>query len=94
MLINLWVKDNFYGEIHQVGTDPHDSINFLSGQVVYYNLQSGSGTLGGEYEWVDPPDLDDYVSVTQEDLWINRKLLRDDVLKMIEERAKTDSAKN
>lgn len=86
MLINLWVKNKITGEIHQAGTDPHDSINFICGQVVYYNLQNGCGTLGGEYEWVDPPDLDDYVSVTQEELWINRKLLHGDVLKMIEER--------
>lgn len=93
MLINLWVKDNLNSEIHQVGTDPHDSIVFLSGQVTYYNLQNGSGTLGGDYEWVDPPDLDNYVSVTQEELWINRKLLHEDVLKKIEERSKSGSVK-
>lgn len=86
MLINLWVKDKLTGEIHHVGTDPHDSINFICGQVTYYNLQNGSGTLGGEYEWVDSPDLDDYVSVTQEELWVNRKLLREDILKMIEKK--------
>lgn len=49
MLINLWVKDKHTGDIHQVGTDTHDSINFIFGQPTYYNFQNGSGTPD-EYE--------------------------------------------
>ena len=87
MLINLWVKDKHTGDIHQVGTDTHDSINFIFGQPIYYNFQNGAGTPD-EYEWVEPPDLDDYVSVTVDDLWMNKKLLHRDVVKMLEEREK------
>lgn len=45
MLINLWVKDKTNGHIHQVGTDTHDSVVFLDGQVTYYNLQNSGSTL-------------------------------------------------
>ena len=87
MLINLWVKDNSNGKIHQVGTDVHDSINFMDGKVVYYNLQNGSGTLipnsPDGYDFVEPPDLDDYVTVTPEELRINRSLLHDDLIKKL-----------
>lgn len=85
MLINLWVKDKLTGDIHQVGTDTHDSINFLFGEPTYYNLQNGGGTPE-EYEWVKPPDLDDYVSVTVDDLWVNKRMLHSEVLKMLGER--------
>lgn len=78
MLINLWVRDKSSGTVHQVGTDVHDSVEYLDGQVVYVNLQSSASTLD-EYEWVEPPDLDDYVSVTPEQLWLNRKLLHEEV---------------
>lgn len=74
MLINLWVKDKRDGTIHQVGTDVHDSIEFIDGKVVYINMQSLCGTGADDpdgYEWVKPPDMDDYVSVTPEQLYIN-----------------------
>ena len=49
MLINLWVRDKSNGDIHQVGTDVHDSIDFLCGEVVYVNMQSTASTFD-EYE--------------------------------------------
>ena len=66
MLINLWVRDKRDGHIHQVGTDVHDSVEYLCGEVVYVNMQSTASTLD-EYEWVEPPDVDDYVSVSPEE---------------------------
>ena len=83
MLINLWVRDKHNGHIHQVGTDVHDSVVFLCGQVTYYNMQNGCGTLD-EYEWVDMPEhIDDYVSVTPEQLWLNRELVHKDIIEML-----------
>lgn len=83
MLLNLWVKDKLTGTIHQVGTSVHDAIEFLNGEVTYYNLQNGCGTLS-DYEWVEPPDPYNYVRVTPEQLWLNRELVHRDVLAMLE----------
>ena len=86
MLINLWVKDKRDGHIHQVGTDVHDSVVFLGGEPRYYNLQNGDGTGEGDeygYEWVEPPDVDDYVSVTPDELFLNRELVHKDVVEII-----------
>lgn len=85
MLVNIWVKDRFTGNVHQVGTDPHDSLECWNGVVEYVNLQCMEGTMGGGYSFVEPPDLDDYVSVTTDVLRVNREYLRKDVLKMLEE---------
>lgn len=82
MLINLWVKDKRDGRIHQVGTDVHDSIEFLAGEVIYVNMQSTASTFD-EYEWVEPPDMDDYVSVTPDQLYLNRELVHKDLLEML-----------
>ena len=71
MLMNIWVKDKTNGKIHQVGTDEHDSLMLMDGLVHYYNMQNGTGTVSG-YEFVEAPDLDDYVSVTPEQMYINR----------------------
>lgn len=79
MLINLWVQSNDTGIIHQVGTDVHDSIEFLNGQPCYLNIQSMCGTASGAYSFVDPPDMDEYVNVTVEDLHTNKGLLRKDL---------------
>ena len=80
MLINLWVKDNYSGTIHQVGTDKHDSIDFIDGRVCYVNMQNMSSTLDDDgYSFVEAPNLDDYVSVTPEQLWLNRKLIHKDL---------------
>lgn len=83
MLINLWVKDKSNGYIHQVGTDVHDGIEFLDGQVIYYNLQNSGSTLD-VYEWVEAPDIDDYVSVIPKQLWLNRELVHKDIIAMLE----------
>lgn len=85
MLVNIWVKDNCTGYVHQVGTDPHDSLEFWNGSVQYFNLQCMEGTMSGGYNFVEPPDLDGYVSVTPEQLMMSREALHRDVLKMIEE---------
>lgn len=82
MLMNLWIKDNYDGSIHQIGTDSHDSLDFLNGKVVYVNLQNGTGTLSGDYEFVDAPELDDYISVTPDELRLNKALIHDDLLKI------------
>lgn len=97
MLINLWVRDNRDGTVHQVGTDVHDSINFMDGKVVYYNLQNGSGTLipnsPDGYDFVEPPDLDDYVNVTPEQLYLNRELVHEEVMKKVMTKADGNAAK-
>ena len=82
MLINLWVKDKRSGRIHQVGTETHDSVLFLDGEVIYENLQSSASTLD-DYEWVSPPDIDDYVSVTPEQLYLNREMIHKDLLERL-----------
>lgn len=90
MLINLWVKDKSNGHIHQVGTDVHDSIIFLDGQPCYHNMQNGCGTLD-EYEWVEAPDIDDYISVTPEQLYLNRELVHKDIIAILEKGGETDA---
>lgn len=85
MLINLWVRDKRCGRIHQVGTDVHDSVEFMDGQVVYVNMQSTASTFD-DYEWVDPPDVDGYVCVTPDELYVNRELIHKDLLKVLMDR--------
>lgn len=85
MLVNIWVKDNCTGYVHQVGTDPHDSLECWNGVVEYVNMQCMEGTMGGGYSFVDPPDLDGYVSVTPDVLKVNREYLHKDILKILEE---------
>ncbi len=57
----------------------------MDGKVVYYNLQNGCETLADddEYEWVKPPDLDDYISVTPEQLYLNRELIHKDLMAVL-----------
>jgi hypothetical protein len=85
MIINLWVRNKINGNIHQVGTDQHDSLELIDGKVEFINLQCMCGTLGGDYEFVKSPDLDEYVSVTPEQLYLNRELIHKDLLKQLEE---------
>lgn len=98
MLINLWVKDKRDGTIHQVGTDVHDSIEFLDGEVVYINMQNFSGTGFDDdpdgYKWVEPPDLDDYVSVTPEQLYLNRELVHKELMEMLIKEKENESRDN
>jgi hypothetical protein len=88
MLMNIWVRDKSNGHIHQVGTDVHDSLVMMDGAVHYCNLQNGCGTLD-EYEFVEAPDLDDYVRVTPDELYLNRELVHEELLKMLD--AKRDA---
>lgn len=60
----------------------HDSIEYLDGEVVYVNMQSTASTFD-DYEWVEPPDIDDYVSVTPEQLYLNRELVHKDLIEML-----------
>lgn len=84
MIVNIWVRDNCTGYVHQVGTDPHDSFELWNGVVHYVNLQCMEGTMGGGYSFVEPPDMDGYVSVTPEQLMMSREALHRDILEMIE----------
>lgn len=82
MLMNIWVRDKSDGHIHQVGTDVHDSLELLDGKVEYYNMQNGDGTPYG-YEFVEAPDLDDYVRVTPDELWLNRDMIHKSLLRKL-----------
>ena len=46
-------------------------------------MQSTASTLD-EYEFVEAPDIDDYVSVTPEQLYLNRELVHKDIFDMLE----------
>lgn len=83
MLVNLWVRDKSNGYVHQVGTDQHDSLELINGKVEYVNIQGMCGTFGGDYEFVEAPDPDGYVSVTPKQLYLNRKLIHKDLLKTL-----------
>lgn len=48
------------------------------------------GTLGGGYEFVEAPDIDGYISVTPDELMINRKLLHRDLQAELEKRGLFD----
>lgn len=90
MLLNLWVKEVHSGTIHQVGTDPHDSVELFDGKPEYINIQGMVGTLDGEYVWVEPPTADDenYLSVTPDVLRHNRELLHQEVTRMVDPNCK------
>lgn len=84
MLMIIWVRDNGTGQVHQVGTDPHDSLECDEGHVEYVNLQCMEGTKYGTYSFVDPPDMDDYVMVTPDVLLMNRQLIHHDLIEWFE----------
>ena len=89
MLINLWVRNNFTGEVHQVGTNRHDSIEFIDGQPQYYNMQNGCGTLrhdDGGYSWVEPPDMDGYISITPEEMMLNEAYIDERLYRFLKNR--------
>lgn len=51
-LIRLFVFDRATGDVHQVGTDPHDALDVTQNGVEYHNLQNSCGTMPngtGEY---------------------------------------------
>lgn len=86
MLINIWVKDTASGRVHQVGTNRHDSLVMINGAVHYVNLQWMGGTLGGGYEFVEAPDVDDYISITPEEMLLNKAYCDDRILEAIRNR--------
>lgn len=57
------VKDNAHdGYIHIVGTNSHDSLIVMNGQLEYYNLQNGCGTIGDdEYGYEFFVEEDEYL---------------------------------
>ena len=84
MLMNIWVRDNDTGQVHQVGTDPHDSLEYWDGVVEYVNQQCMAGTKDGVYSFVDTPDVDDYVFVDPDVLMMNRQLIHHDLQEWLE----------
>lgn len=43
--MELYIKNNYTGKVHQIGTDQHDSLYVDSnGAIQYLNLQVGEGT--------------------------------------------------
>ena len=84
MLINLWVRDKTNGSVHQVGTNQHDSIEYMDGQAIYVNMQNSMSTLD-DYEFIEPPDIDGYVSVTPEELFINERLIHNDLKLLLQQ---------
>lgn len=95
MLMNIWVRDKSDGRVHQVGTEWHDSLELFDGVVHYVNMQSMSGTLGGDYEFLaEPEDPDDYVSVTPNQLLLNRKLIHRDLFPNSRKKAKKNGKFN
>lgn len=81
--MNLWVRSADTGIVHQVGTDTHDSLELFDGNVEYVNIQSMTGTMSGEYEFVEAPDADDYILVTPDELRMNRDFIYKDLLKKL-----------
>ena len=86
MLANIWVKDTVSGRIHQVGTDPHDSLELIDGRVEFVNMQCLEGTAGNLYEFVEAPDPDDYIVVTPDELRLNREPIHKDFVKLMDKR--------
>ncbi len=83
MLMNIWVKRNDDGKIHQVGTDSHDSLEMINEKVEYVNLQTNEGTLFGGYSFVEAPMSEDYVEITPDQLKMNKELIHKDLKKML-----------
>ena len=56
-MVRLWLKNNITGEVHEYGTDPHDSLVLQEdGSIHYYNLQCSCGTMFPEegYSFCEP----------------------------------------
>lgn len=86
MLANIWVRDTVSGHVHQVGTDPHDSLELIDGRVEYVNMQCLGSTAGCLYEFVEAPDPDGFVVITPDQIRINRESIHKDVLKLMKEK--------
>lgn len=77
MVVDLWVRDNCTGDVHQIGTNRHDSIELFEddhGRLTaeYVNMQNGSGTFRGGYSFIPRPDIDTgYMCLTPEEMYLN-----------------------
>lgn len=88
MLMNLWVRDKTSGSVHQVGTDVHDSLEFIFGRVEYVNMQNLCGTGDNDpdgYEWTEPPNPNEYISVTPDELFLNREMIHGEIMRRLED---------
>ena len=54
MSVQLYIKDNVDGTIHEYGSNRHDSLLLRDdGSIVYQNLQNGDGSEYGSYQFCD-----------------------------------------
>lgn len=86
MLMNIWIRNNSTGEIRQVGTDIHDSLEFFDGKIEYVNMQCMTGTIGGDYSFVEAPadaEAEGYIAITPEQFMMNKKMIHKDLLKAL-----------
>lgn len=91
MIVDLWVRDNFTGDVHQIGTNHHDSLQMFANDhgilsVEYVNLQNGEGTFGGGYSFVPRPDIDTgYMQITPEEMFLNEAYIEEKLYKFIKQ---------
>lgn len=84
MLMNIWIRNNSTGEIRQVGTDNHDSLEFFNGKIEYVNMQCMAGTFGGDYSFVEAPaEAEGYIAITPEQFMMNKEMIHKDLLKAL-----------
>lgn len=63
MSVQLYIKDNVDGSVHEYGSNPHDSLILREdGSIVYLNLQNSDGSDHGSYQFCkeygsDPRDI-------------------------------------
>ena len=66
MSLQIFIKDNSTGMIHEYGSDCHDTLLLSEdGSLHYYNLHTGEGSKFGSYSFCmedgsDPRDVPDY----------------------------------
>ena len=59
MSVQLYIKDNVYGSVHEYGSNRHDSLLLRDdGSIVYQNLQNGDGSEYGGYQFCDKDGSD------------------------------------
>lgn len=82
MLVNLWVREKYNKHIHQVGTNDHDCLIFWNGKVEYLNMQNNCGTADA-YEFIEAPDMDEYIALNPDEFIINKQELTKKVKRLI-----------
>ena len=82
MLVNLWVREKYNKHIHQVGTNEHDCLIFCNGKVEYLNMQNNCGTADA-YEFIEAPDMDEYITLKPDEFIINEQELTKKVKRLI-----------